>query len=293
MNSIRYLFTGINYPGHNGIIRRGFLFIDNNQVRDLGVEYPAEYEFSEYRADYEYKAVVIHGFSAAISPSTLPLGNNIDTGEILGSLSREEIKRLILNGLYRIIRAGITFPVIADPQPDLVAKTLLEKQIPAIIVDKGSALPHRPGLYYIDVEDSRVYFEGKYIGDYDEVFCPVEVISSNCKIPLIPSNPVYLGCILRNLSGYSNLLYNGYKLVERGEGIIRKGEPADLLLYDLRIPDKNALIPHRLEDLLKLGYLPDTILIDGDIIVEKGEALELEALDISDILATIRDEIGS
>ncbi len=293
MNSVRYLFTGIYYPDHSGILRKGFLFIDEYQVRDLGSEHPVEYEFSEYRADYEYKAVIIHGFSAAVPLSTLPLGDDLDIRGVLGSLSREEIKRLIMNSLYRIVKSGITFPIIIDPYPDLVAKILLEKQIPAIIVDMGSTLPHRPGLYYIDVEDSRVYIEGKYVGEYNEVFCPVEKINSNCKIPVVPSSPVNLSCIIRELSGHNNLLYNGYKLVGHGKGIIDKGEPADLLLYDLRVPEKNALTPHSIGDLLELGYMPDTVLVDGDIIIEKGEALEIEAPDISDILTTIRAEIGS
>ncbi len=285
MTGVRLLLSEIYYPGSSGRMEKGFVHVSGEVISDFGSEYPAEYELSEYHVGYDYRAVLIHGLSAVVSPTLVPLGN-IDR-EALSTLSKDDVSLLATNGLTRLLRSGITLPLIDDPYPDLVAKILIERNLPGAIFDYGGTVPHRPGITYLTVREGLIYLGDTALGSLGEMICEPGRITGRCKVIRIPARAGYLGCFFASTMNHYDVLFGGYKLTGRGSGTMMRGEPADLLIYDFRDPFKNVSIPKGPGEIVRLGYLPDTVIVNGDIIVERGEVLELNPPSVMGIIEEI------
>lgn len=287
MNGTRLLLKNIYYQRHDDW-GKGYIYIVGNRINDVGAEPPAIYEFSEYVRDHDYLSLALHGMSIVSELTIRPLitaKGNID--ELVSMLSRNDLEKIAKNTLYNLIRNGITLPIINDPYPEIAQRVLVSWQIHGIIITREPLKSKHKLIHNIIDDNGYLYYDDKLLGRREEVICPPWDTREKCLFVGVTGLPIYnYGCIF-HLTRDKKRLFNAYKLIGLDNGSIEKGALADLAVYDLGDPAKNTLIPRNPYSLLSMGLTPDTIIVEGDILVEKNEAIGIEPTSIGSILKEV------
>ncbi len=287
MNGTRLLLENIYYQKQDDW-GKGYIYIVGDRIKDIGVEPPAIYEFSEYVRDHEYLSLALHGMSIVSELTIRPLitvDESID--ELLSMLSKNDLEKIAKNTLYNLIRNGITLPIIDDPYPEIVQRVLVSWQIHGILITREPLKSKHKLIHNIIDDNEYLYYNDKLLGRREEVICSPQDTREKCLFIEITGLPIYnYGCIL-NLTRNKKKLFNAYKLIGLDNGLIEKEALADLVIYDLDNPTKNILIPRDPYSLLSTGIVPDTIIVGGDILVEKNEAIGIEPTSIGSILREV------
>ncbi|MCD6488815.1 MAG: hypothetical protein J7K21_06295 [Desulfurococcales archaeon] len=270
LNNI-YYFTGYG-------VKDGFIFIENSIIKDLGSEPPIEYDLSDLIYDFGSKALALHGFSVAVTPSLyfIKKAGIKDPS----TLSKEGLETGIKACLYELLLNGVVFPIIYEEKYIDVVINIAK----SLAIDLGIIVTPAIENYINNLLSYKNFFlisvhEGK---DYarnvikEEEICSLDSVSPECKI-LYLSETLNMGSIilfvskkLGSLEKTVSLLTKPYELFNIGKGFIEKGERADLLVYDASKLPKAPFNKKYPPDIILKGYSPDLVFIKGDIAVEKG-----------------------
>ncbi len=255
---------------------KGFLYIEDNKVKDLGKQNPIEYELSDLVYDLKGEAVAYKGYSIAFTPTNYPFrGLTAETDKTV--FSRNELKAFVKASFYEAVVNGITLPIVyGEHYIDIVVDVIKTYKLKSIL--------------FLDNEDliSEVRdYSGIYIVTTDKE------LHRKCNIPLIdpreictldigvdaagkPCRIVYntFGWSLRSLSRYLGrsldikLLRSGYAIV--GDvGIIGRNSYADIVVYDLfNVLNRPLILMDPLVNLRKL-YYPSIVILNGEVVLEK------------------------
>ncbi len=289
-SSIRFLINNVVMFSDEGI-KKGFIFISNGKIADLGEEPPPEYELSELVYDYEGKALAIHGFSVLASLTDYPFRGIREPD--LSVYSRQELEKFAQAGIYELLLNGVTFPIIEDKHPEIVVHLLKSLELKgALVVEKG-AVKHYPDIIILEKKNDKIYYNDRLLGKYDEIFCDINNVPSQIDKCMAYS---LIGSISYNVSAlitqaYRSLgdkifhiLTNSYRMLGIDKGTITKASKADLLIYSSKDSLKTA--PLTLDPLIMSarGYPPDQVIISGDIFFDKYESLVIAKPNIDQIV---------
>ena len=270
-SAIRVLLKNVLVPDNEGF-KKIYIYIDNDRIADLGEEIPVEYEFAELVLDYNGEYLAFPGFSALVS-----LTERYRDIAMYGSIDKKELVRA---ALYELIMNGVTLPIIVDDEDSIVRNVLKELEFPAVLIEKEA-----------DMDQKDVYIKGK-LGDdgisinnvlfrWNEI-CGPNKLNDSCKLLDLRGLHTYnvSALLSRNNiepedAGFINVLWRPYKALGIGDCRIVKDMRADIVLYRITIPPK--LVTHKnYRDLLRSGYPPDTVIIAGELFIDKNEPLILQ-----------------
>ena len=270
-SGIRVLLKNILVPGENEF-KNMYIYIDNDKIADLGEELPVEYEFAELVLDYNSEYIAFPGFSVLVSL----------TDRYPGIYETDSIdkKELVKAALYELVMNGVTLPVIVDKDTSIVKHVLKEVEFPAILIED-----------YVKEDQNNVYLsgirkdDGILIGDtlfgWTEI-CRPNHIRDNCRLLDLRGLHTYNVSALLNMSSknsmdaVSDVLWRPYKALGLGDKKLAKGSRADIVLYKISEPPK-LVTPRNYMDLLRSGYSPDTVIVAGELFIDKNEPLILQA----------------
>jgi hypothetical protein len=281
LNNILYYEGGLG----KGKLKKGFIFVSNGRVADIGEIARVEYELSEYVYDYKGAAVAHHGYALILSPSLEPFKALGSGGtELLGILSRAELERIVLNSLQKMLSFGVTLPIIDDPYPEIVANIAIRHDLKVVIMDKGGTVKKFPRVPYLLVKNDRIYFRDRQIGLIKDI-CQVHngVSGRGCLFIDVRNSPMNPQCIFVMLKNIDPL-FKPYKVLGYDEGYIGKNSLADIVIYQLDDPFRNYLPPSELTRFLQLGLKPSTVISNGDVLIEKDMPVGFEPQDITGLL---------
>ncbi len=286
---VRILLDKVYYVKDNGVFEEGFVYIDENTIGDLGREPPVEYSLSELHYTFDKKAVVIHGYSVALTPSLYPF-RGITGKHDLSVFSREEVKGFIKAAFYELLANGITLPVIYNESVEYiqlaidVAKTL---SIPVAIMGDQNLLHS-----YGNIIDDQSIYGIKVDSDLPRERICYDEISPNCSIVYL-KNTINVNALLSyalrkyEFTDVIRVLANPYKILGLDSGFIEKNARAHITIYDARKPLKAPLLKHAPQTILARGYLPDIVIVDGDIVVEQGLVYIVNEVEVAKALDVI------
>lgn len=272
---------------------RGFVFIEGDKVVDVGSTPLTEHLLSELHYNFNGKAVVFHGFSVVVSPSSYLLG---EAGIDISVFSNNEVRGLIKVLFYELLMNGVTLPLIYELDERIVklvidvAKML---KIPVAIISKKNILENYMNLidekliYAIDVSHKGIVQD----------FC-IDSIKYGCKYLMLKNilnlNAViatYLGKMENGYDKVIEVLSNPYRLLSIDNGVIDKNSRSHIIVYDARKPLKAPMIASNPIAILKKGYLPDLVIIDGDIVMEQGIVYIIDENEVTSVLDKISDRL--
>ncbi len=268
---VRVLLKNILVPEGNEF-KNMYIYIDNDKIADLGEELPVEYEFAELVLNYNTEYLAFPGFSVLVS-LTDRYANIYETYSI-------DKKEIVKAALYELIMNGITLPVIMDSDTPIIKHVLKEVEFPAILIED-----------YVKEDQRNVYLsgvrrdEGILIGDtlfgWSEI-CRPDHIDDNCKLLDLRGLHTYNVSALLNMSSKNSMdvvldvLWRPYKALGLGDKKLAKGSRADIVLYKISESPK-LVTPKNYMDLLRSGYNPDTVIVAGELFIDKNEPLILQA----------------
>ena len=291
LEEIYYLSTGLEF-------NRGFVFIRGNRIDDVGEQVSPEHILSELHYNFEGKAIVVHGFSTAISPSLYPFrGLNVNDVSIdLTVFTDNEIKGFIKASLYELLMNGVTLPVIYEHNNSRVIKLTIEVakslKIPMVIASKSSILEtytdsiDKKLIYAIDIEKQE--FIEKLCIDKITPECSTLLLRNTMNLNAIMAN--YMMRVKSNYYNAINVLIKPYQIIGIDKGVIEKGARSHIVVYDARRPLKAPLIKSSPSVILKRGYLPDLVIIDGDVVVEQGIVYIIDENEVRSILDKVSEK---
>lgn len=289
-SSIRFLINNVIMFSDEGL-KKGFIFIYNGKITDLGEEPPPEYELSELVYDYEGRALAVHGFSILASLTDYPF-RGIENAD-LSVYSRQELEKFAQAGIYELLLNGITFPIIEDKYPEIIIRLLKSLKLKGALVVERGTIKYYPDIIILEKENNRVYYNDKLLGIYDDIFCDINSVPRKMGECITYS---LIGSISYNVSAlitqaYRSLgdrvfriLTNSYRVLGVDKGTITKAAEADLLIYSSKDPVK--AVPMNVDPLIMIvrGYPPDQVIIEGDIFFDKYESLVIAKPDIDQII---------
>lgn len=286
LEDIYYLTTGMKFY-------RGFVFIESDRIVDVGSTPLTEYLLSELHYSFNGKAVILHGFSVVVSLSSY-LSSEI--GIDISVLSNDEVKGLIKALFYELLMNGITLPLVYE-QDERIVKLVIDVakvlKIPIAVVSKKDVLENYMNLidkkliYAIDVSHKG------FIQDlcFDSIThdCRYLMLKNIFNLNAIIAN--YLGRIKSNHSKVIEVLSNPYRLLSIDNGVIDKNSRSHIVVYDARKPLKAPMIASNPINVLKKGYLPDLVIIDGDVVMEQGIMYIIDENEVVSILDKISSRL--
>lgn len=272
----RILFNNLHYYGDSGV-KKGFLYVEEHLVKDAGEESPPEYELSDVVYDFNNRAYAVHGFSMVLNGVEHPFSgvSNPD----LSVYSESELERIALYVITTYYSLGVTLPIIKTQYPDVVNKAAKEHGLQLVLVHERGVVSHYSGLFYIESDSGKLYYQDSFIGFENEAFCLPGKYDRDClgidargvDLPH-PSVITALGHI--GFEQTLEALSKPYKSLGLDNGYLGKGSRSDILVYDLRSPLKQQpLIPEVLFRTPFKSLQPDLVLIKGDFAFEYGEIL--------------------
>ncbi len=269
----------------------GYVFINGSRIEDAGEgDPPPEYELVELMYDFEGDALVTHGYSVVVDIVEYVLRglDNID----LSIFTREELRKLANVGLVNSYINGVTLPVAITSKPEVVADVARENMMRiALIVDRGT-VSRNPFLLLLEVDNGKVYFEDRVIGEYNTVICKPKTITSECRIldtrqygnttTAIEEAFMTIGDAHKAIE----LLTNTYRLTGVDSGYIEKNSASDLIIHDMKNPLKTLPLVKtaNMEKLVMRAQQPDIVFIGGDIFYDHGENLAIPVVKIHEII---------
>lgn len=270
---VSILFKNVYLHTCSGLTR-GYLYIEDGVVRDYGVEPKPGYGLSQLVYDFNYKAVVLHGFSYCIKPSIYPYRSST-----IASGVSDDVSGYVRASIIEAIRYGVTLPIVHD-SIDYIG----------YVVDTARMLGVRIGFVYDSLDHSvlekyacvknivhivlsRDRMDNVYSLD-PSLFCSEESITSDCILvdtgSMYPPFILYHRLLARGISyerAYE-LLYGGYRATGLSKGCIEKGVRADILVYSLDDLKKPLVERDPLAIALR-GYPPDIVVVSGEVVVER------------------------
>ncbi|RLG84353.1 MAG: hypothetical protein DRO40_01565 [Thermoprotei archaeon] len=287
---VRILFDKVIFLARKGFVK-GYVFIEGDTVKNVGEETPLSYSFSELVYDFEYKAVITHGYSIAIAPSYYPFRGFKSLSHFdLTVFSRDEIKEFIKASFYELYLNGVTLPLIYnDPETDLVIDVARIINIPIAIIGETDHLEN-----YINIIDNKTIY-GIAIGDKIEDavsvsrqdVCTIENLSHDCRILYLDkifnlhATLYAITSKLGSLHRVVKLLTEPYRILNIDNGFVDKGSRADIVLYNAGKIPKAPIIDTSPEIVIARSYHPDIVLVNGDVAIEYGESYILNPEEIS------------
>ncbi len=249
-----------------------YIYIDNDKIADLGEEIPVEYEFAELVLDYNSEYIAFPGFSVLVSLTDRYPG--------IYETSSIDKKEIVKAALYELVMNGVTLPIIMDRDTSIVKHVLKEVEFPAILIE-DNVKEGQNNVYLSGIRRD----DGILIGDtffgWTEI-CRPNHIRDNCKLLDLRGLHTYNVSALLNMSSKNSMdavldvLWRPYKALGLGDKKLAKGSRADIVLYKISEPPK-LVTPRNYMDLLRSGYSPDTVIVAGELYIDKNEPLILQA----------------
>ena len=294
----RSLLNNTWYFSRSGF-KKGFVFLYGSRVMDEGEEPLPEYELSELVVDFEGKALVIHGYSLLVDVVEYVF-RGFKSQVDLSVLTKQEIKKLAEVGLVNAYTSGVTLPVAYTRHIEALVDAARENSMRVGVLAERGTVSSNPFLIVFEIDNGRVYFEDRVLGDLNSVICTPQRTRSSC--------------ILIDARGYGNtltaveetfrsvgvvkeayeILTKPYKITSLDEGYVEKGCVSDIIVYDLRNPLRASL--HERQEhfytIIARSQQPDIVFIGGDIFYEFGENLAIPITRIDNILVKLREELN-
>jgi len=277
--------------------KRGFVFLYGSRVVDVGEEALPEYELSELVIDFESKALILHGYSILLDIVDYVfrgIRGNLD----LSTLTREETKKLAEIGLVNAYISGVTLPVAFTEYTTALADAARENGVRAgVLVERGT-LSTNPFLVVFEIENGKLYFQDKVLGDLNEVLCTPQRVKNTCVVvdargygnTLTAVEEVYRST--PSVIEAYEVLTKPYRVAGIDDGYVEKGSASDLIVYDLRNPLKTS--PYSKVEyfytVIARSQQPDIVFVSGDVFYEFGENLAIPVSRVDNILVKIREE---
>lgn len=282
LNELYYLSTSIS---------RGYILFNNENIIDHGREAKPEYELSELVINYDYRAIALHGFSLAVNPTHYLFRGLADTGFDHTVLSGREKKLLIQAVLYELYQNGVTLPILYGEYVDVANKFVKENKLSAVLIVEKDTIPRYKGVYYVDAENNKLYYNDELLGEHDRIVCRLTNINNDCFIIDVTTLPTYNVSVIalkiyehvKEIGDVLRLLTKPYRLLGLDDGVIGLNAKPDLIVYDLR-DSRKAIIPTRLNYVILRGYPPDQVFVSGDSFFDHGEPLVIQPVRVDDII---------
>ena len=272
---------------------KGFVFLYGSKIEDTGSEVNPEYEFSELVYDFEYQAVITHGYSLLVDLveyTTRQLGD-ID----LSVLTRSELKKLAEVGVVNAYTNGITLPVTITKYPEVVSDIARENSIRIGLIVERNTVVRNPYISLLEVDEGWIYYGDQKLIEYKDLTCKPGMLHDKCVLIDARGYGNLVTAIEETYRGNNPLLsYNKltglYRVLGVDNGFVEKGSASDLVLFDLRNPLKSAPVSDekRLYNILVRAQQPDIVFIGGEIFYEFGENLAIPLVKIGEILKKIK-----
>ncbi len=270
-SGVRVLLKNILVPEENEF-KNIYIYIDNDKIADLGEKIPVEYEFAELVLDYNSEYIAFPGFSVLVSLTDRYPG--------IYKTSSIDKKEIVKAALYELVMNGVTLPIIMDRDTSIVKHALKEVEFPAILIE-DNVKEDQNNVYLSGIRRD----DGILIGDtffgWTEI-CRPNHIRDNCKLLDLRGLHTYNVSALLNMSSKNSMdtvldvLWRPYKALGLGDKKLAKGSRADIVLYKISEPPK-LVTPRNYMDLLRSGYSPDTVIVAGELYIDKNEPLILQA----------------
>ncbi len=272
----RILLKNLHYYS-DGMVRKGFIYVEDHLVRDIGEEAPPEYELSDVVYDFNNQAYAVHGFSMVLNGVEQPFSGVAHPD--LSVYTEEELEKIALNVITLYYSLGVTLPVIETEYPGVVNKAAKEHGLQLVLVHDRGVVPHYTNMLYIERDGGKLYYQDSFTGFEDRVFCTPEKYGEDCiaidarRVDL--PHPSVISALSRvDLDRILEALSKPYKSLGLDSGCLGKGSRSDILVYDLRSPLKQQpLIPEVLFRTPFKNLQPDLVLVKGDFALEYGEVL--------------------
>ena len=288
--STRTLLRNVWYLSSTGF-KQGYVFINASRVEDAGEgDPPPEYELAELLYDFEGEAVVHHGYSV-IADIVEYVFRGLDQPD-LSIFTREELRKLASVGLVSSYMSGVTLPIAVTKYPEIIVDIARENMMRIGLVVERGTIPRSPYILPLEVDNGKVYYEDKVIGEYKWFSCPPTRVDSKCIVVDARGYGNALTAIeevFMNMQSYEEsirILTNIYRVVGIDSGYVEKGATSDLVVHDTKNPLKAIPLTSSLNlyKLIARSQQPDIVFIGGDVFFEKGENLAIPLVKINEIL---------
>ncbi len=258
---VTVLFKNIYYFRENGL-EKGYIFIEKGRIKEVGKKPSYEHELSNLVYDFEYNAVAYHGFSYIFDPRNYPCRGFTDICRYIGG--ENELKNYIIASVNEMMQFGMTLPILHysssnDLQLIREIKNTLKIEIAVFNGDT---------IELLNANTLKQVILGK------KDLCNEDVIDDKCtilysKYTLAPHTILHRIMNKADLGRAYKLLTSGYRVLNISNGYIDTGVKADIIIYLLEDFKKPLYMKEPLS-LITRGYRPDLVVVDGEILFEKG-----------------------
>lgn len=290
VEQIRILLNNTWYLEPDGF-KKGYVFIDGFYIKSTGEEPEPEYELSELQYDFNGYGIVIHGYSVVID--TLEYFFKGFKEIDYSIFTRQELKKIMEATLLRSYISGVTLPIIETPFIDIVMDIARENSLKVgVITEEGSGRDTVDrNVFFLTRRNNGLYYGDKLLGEIKEICKPSDVDQECLVIDTRGYGAVStaIEIVFKKLGDPSlayRVLTNPYRLLRVDNGFVQASSSADLLIHDLREPLKSFPIyrPEQCYEVLWRTSTPDMVLVNGNVIYERGENLVFSLSKLHEII---------
>ncbi|MCY0868416.1 MAG: hypothetical protein OWQ48_04200 [Desulfurococcus sp.] len=290
-SGVRVLLGNLWFPTREEVVK-GYIFVENGRVGFTGSSIEPEHELSELQYDFQGWGLALHGFSAIVDIVEFPL-------RMLGVkdtsiLSRSEVEMLAEAGFANAIASGVTMPIAFTRHAEVVLSVARRLGVKVAVVSSRGVLSDTTG-YIFELENSVLSFRDSVLGYYSDVVCTPRSLKPSCRILDLRgagSTLQVLAAFIDSMDsrGFYRLLTEPYRITGESTGFIEAGSPADIQVVDLRNPLKASIIESEAGYWSTLSRFmpPDIVLVNGEVVYEKGEHIAVVLKDLTRILEKLQ-----